>query len=105
MIPEPESIAITDGPWDDKPRWLPDGSVLYFVSERHGFRCVLTQRLDARKHPAGTPISIFHAHDARRSLANVGIGDFGFFVARDKLVFNISERTGNLWGASLDSGP
>ena len=31
--------AITDGAWfDDKPRWGPDGRVLYFVSNRSGVR-------------------------------------------------------------------
>jgi len=31
-------IRITDGKhWDDKPRWSPDGKVIYFLSERSGF--------------------------------------------------------------------
>jgi eukaryotic-like serine/threonine-protein kinase len=104
LVPEPEWIAITDGAWDDKPRWSPDGAILYFISQRDGFRCIWAQRLDARKHPAGPAIPIFHAHEARRSLANVGIGDLGISVARDKIVFNMSERTGNLWMTNLDDG-
>lgn len=101
-VPEPEWTAVTDGRWDDKPRWSPDGSVLYFLSERDGFRCIWAQRLDARKRPVGRATPIFHAHEARRSLANIGIGDLSISVARDKIVFNMSERTGNLWMANLD---
>ncbi|HLW80157.1 MAG TPA: hypothetical protein VKU44_11225, partial [Terriglobia bacterium] len=101
-VPEPEWIAVTDGRWEDKPRWSPDGNILYFLSERDGFRCIWSQRLDARKRPVGPAIPIFHAHEARRSLANIGIGDLGISVARDRIVFNMSERTGNLWMASLD---
>ncbi len=101
-VPESEWIAVTDGRWDDKPRWSPDGNFLYFLSERDGFRCIWAQRLDARKRPVGPAIPIFHAHQARRSLANIGIGDLGISVAPDKIVFNISERTGNLWMANLD---
>ncbi len=104
LIPEREWIAITDSASDenDKPRWSPDGNTLYFVSKRDGFLCIWAQRLDARKRPAGPAIPVFHAHDARRSLANVGIGDLGISVARNKIVFNMSERTGNVWMMNLD---
>jgi serine/threonine protein kinase len=101
MVPESEWIPITEGPWDDLPRWSPDGNLVYFVSERDGFRCVWAQRLDTRKHPTGHAIPVFHAHEARRSMATVGIGDLGLSVARDKVVFNLSERTGNIWTVRL----
>lgn len=101
-VPESEWIAVTDGRWDDKPRWSPDGNILYFLSERDGFRCLWAQRLDARKRPVGAAIPVLHGHQARRSLANIGIGDLGISVARDRIVFNMSERTGNLWMADLD---
>src|SRR5262249_35657597 len=91
LIPESEWIAISDTAWDDRPRWSPEGNFLYFLSERDHFRCVWAQPLDAGKHPAGPAIPVFHAHDARRSLGNFGIGDLGISVARDKIVFNMSE--------------
>lgn len=102
LVPESEWIAITEGGWDDKPRWSPHGDFLYFISQRDGFRCIWAQRLDGRKRPIGPPVAVLHAHDARRSLSNVGIGDLSISVARDKLVFNMSERTGNLWATNLD---
>jgi hypothetical protein len=83
-------------------RWSPDGGILYSVSQRDGFHCIWAQRLDGGKHPVGVAIPVFHAHNARRSLFNVGIGDLGLSVARDKLILNMSERTGNLWMTSLD---
>jgi hypothetical protein len=85
-----------------KPRWSPNGGMLYFVSERDGHRCIWAQRLNARKCPAGPATAVFHAHEARRSLANVGIGDLGISIARDKLVFNMSERIGNIWMIRLN---
>ena len=34
-IPDTQWIALTDGShWDDKPRWSPDGNLLYFTSDR-----------------------------------------------------------------------
>ena len=103
-VPESEWIAITNAGWSDKPRWSPDGKILYFVAERDGYRCIWAQRLDARKHPTGQAIPIFHAHEARRSLTNVGVGDLGLSVVDDKIVFNMSERTGNLWMTNLNDG-
>jgi Tol biopolymer transport system component len=102
MVPESEWIAITEGPWDEKARWSPDGNMIYFVSERDGSRCIWAQRLDSVKHPAASAFAVFHAHETRRSLRTIGFGDLGLSVASDKIVFNMSERTGNLWMLNLD---
>ncbi len=103
LIPQEEWVAVTDGASDDKPRWSGDGNTLYFLSKQDGFRCIWAQRLDAGKHTAGPAIAVFHAHDARRSMTSLGVGDQGLSVARDKIVFNMSERTGNLWMMNLDA--
>jgi serine/threonine protein kinase len=102
VVPESGWISIADTGVDDKPRWSPDGNLLYFISERDGFRCVWAQRLNSGKHPLGTAIPILHAHEARRSLMNVGWGELRMSVARDKIVFNMSERTGNIWMLKID---
>ena len=102
-MPESECVGITDCRLDDKPRWSPDGNVLYFVSEQDGFRCIWALRLDpATKRPLGAAFPIFHAHEARRSLMNIGWGELQISVARDKIVFNLSERTGNIWTMKLE---
>jgi len=96
-----EWISITEGDsWEDKPRWSPDGNLLYFTSERDGFRCIWARRLDpSTKRPRGAPFAVFHSHTARLNLMNVGLGPLELAVARDKLVFNMAERTGNIWMA------
>jgi Tol biopolymer transport system component/DNA-binding winged helix-turn-helix (wHTH) protein len=101
LIPESEWTPITKGAWDDKPRWSPDGNTLYFLSERDGFRCIWAQRLDASGRPAGAAIPIYHAHEARRSLLSVQVGALDMSVARDKIVFNMNERAGNVWMTDL----
>ena len=101
LVPRKDWIAIADSGWDDKPRWSPDGSTIYFLSERDGFRCVWVQRLDRGKRPSGAAIAIFHAHESQRSFSHVGPGDLSLSVARDKIVFNMSERVGNVWMTSL----
>lgn len=101
LTPESDWIAITDGVWDDIPRWSPDGNSVYFMSERDGYRCIWAQRLDASKQPSGAAVPIFHAHEARRSLLNIQAGNLQMSVARDKIVFNMSEQSGNIWMATV----
>ena len=86
------------GIWGDKPRWSPDGNLLYLISEQDGFRCLWAQRLDhSSKRPAGPPISLIHFHGARLSTANIGYGQLEIGVAADKIVFDLGELTGNIW--------
>ncbi len=102
-MPESEWITVTDGSfWDDKPRWSPDGNLLYFVSYRDSFLCIWAIRLNpATKQPAGPPFPVYHSHGERRSLANYGLSQMFVPVARDKLVFPLGERRGNIWMAEL----
>jgi Tol biopolymer transport system component/predicted Ser/Thr protein kinase len=97
-------IPITSGDaLDDKPRWSPNGNLMYLVSERDGFRCLWAQRLDPQtKRPIGDAFAVRHFHTSRRSLMNVGFGPLETSVARAAIVFNLGEITGNLWRASMD---
>jgi Tol biopolymer transport system component len=46
-LPPSDWIPITDGHGlDHETRWSLDGKLLYFLSERDGFRCFWAQRLD-----------------------------------------------------------
>jgi eukaryotic-like serine/threonine-protein kinase len=84
--------------WDDKPRWSPDGTLLYFVSDRDGHVCLWAQRLDAQsKQPLGVPFAVRHFHGSGFGMQNVGVGFLEIDVARDKVVFGIGELTGNIW--------
>jgi eukaryotic-like serine/threonine-protein kinase len=98
--PESEWIPVTgDEGWADKPRWSPDGNVVYFISNRDGFFCLWAQRVAAdSKRPVGPPLAMAHFHGSRSSMDNVGPGGaMAISVARDKIAFNLGELTGNLW--------
>jgi Tol biopolymer transport system component len=103
-IPENQWIPITDGKGMDRyADWSPDGKMLYFLSERDGFRCIWAQRLDpATKHPSGDAFPIKHFHTSRRSLLTIPdpVGT-GMSVAADKIVFSMIEQTGNIWMKDL----
>lgn len=102
--PESEWIPITDGSGLDRnAQWAPRGNLLYFLSERDGFRCVWAQRLNSgTKHPAGAPFAVYHFHQAKYSLMPAQeIVRIGLSVTRDKLIFSMAETKGNIWLADL----
>jgi eukaryotic-like serine/threonine-protein kinase len=104
--PETDWITVTDGAGIDCwPFWSPDGSFLYFVSHRDGFRCIWAQPLDsATKQPVGAPMDVYHFHTARRSLFNLSnSGHLGLSLTRDQLVFSTGEITGNIWMGEFGS--
>jgi WD40 repeat protein len=99
-IPSQEWIAVTDyTPYEGKPRWSPNGNLLYFSSMRDGFRCIWAQPLaPATKLPQGRPFPVYHSHDPHRSLSSIlNEGRWELCVARDALIFAMGERTGNIW--------
>ncbi|WP_321474718.1 hypothetical protein [uncultured Paludibaculum sp.] len=83
----------------NKPRWSPDGGVLYFVSDWDGFVCIWACRLDpATKRPVGQPEPVLHFHSGQNSLDDVYGLDLT--VASGHLFFNAGARSGNIWLAA-----
>ncbi len=46
-----------------------------------------------------SPFTVAHFHGGRLSMMNVRLAILGFAVAKDQLVFNLGEVTGNIWSA------
>jgi Tol biopolymer transport system component len=103
VAPESSWIPITNGRTPDRNAvWSPDGNLVYFLSERDGFRCFWAQRLDATsKRPRGDPFVVQHFHQARRGFLPDDFSGLPLSVAPDKLVFPMRDRTGNIWLATL----
>jgi Tol biopolymer transport system component len=99
VAPENEWIAVGEG---DAPAWAPKAGLLYFWSDRDGSPCLWAQRLDQdTKRPSGAPASIQHFHSRGLSWKNLHLGAPTIAVARDKIVFNLGEHTGNIWMTDL----
>jgi hypothetical protein len=59
------------------------------------------QHLDLEtKRPIDKPFSIMHSHSARLSMMNLTTCPLEIDVAKDKIIFNLGEATGNIWLAS-----
>jgi Tol biopolymer transport system component/tRNA A-37 threonylcarbamoyl transferase component Bud32 len=103
--PESTWIPITNGRTPDRQAvWASGGRLLYFLSERDGFRCFWAQRVDpSTKRPIGEPFAVHHLHEARRGFEPGRFTGIQLSVGRDMLVFPNQERTGNIWLAKLES--
>ena len=99
LTPRDQWVALNNtGSLDTYPAWSPDGSMIYYISDRDGKTCVWVQRFDSSTgRPAGDPVAAWHLHEARRSISGVPVRTQSVTGAPGRLVTNLSESTGNIW--------
>ncbi len=88
---------ITEGPWDDKPRWSPDGKRLYFISNRDG-RVFNLWGIDfdpVRGKAVGGPFRLTAFAPPGPVLGGGGRPELA--LTEDSLIMTIQERSGNIW--------
>jgi Tol biopolymer transport system component len=92
-------IQITEGVfWDDKPRWAPDGRILYFVSDRGGVFNVWGSRIEpVTGMPVGDVFRVTSFSGPQRMLEpRIGAMEIG--ITLDRLVLPIVDVTGGgIW--------
>jgi Tol biopolymer transport system component len=90
--------AMTDGTaFDDKPRWGPDGRVLYYVSKRHGVKNVWAQRFDTvNGMPIGEPFPVTSFRSPQFLISPEAV-QMDIAVTATHLLIPISESRGDIW--------
>ena len=104
VLPDEDKwIAISDPAlYADKPTWSPDGSVVYFLADHEGRRCIWARKLEPKtKHPSGDVIDIAHFHRPSLRLNSVALSEIRLLCARDKLIFVAGETSGSVWMGRL----
>ncbi len=82
------------------PAWSPDGSHLYYLSERDGSCCVWVQKLDPMsKKPEGKTEAVYRTNQFRFNM-NFPRGNGTLAVGKDKLALWVGEATGNIYMAT-----
>jgi len=90
--------AITDGSWfDDKPRWGPDGRVVYFVSNRTGVANVWARRFDdAIGTPIGEPFPVTSFRTAQFQLTSRTV-QMDIAITATHLLLPMTESRSEIW--------
>ena len=90
--------AITDGAWfDDKPRWGPDGRILYFVSNRTGVANVWGRRFDNATGTAiGEPFPVTSFKSAQFQLTPRTV-QMDIAITATHLLLPMSESRSEIW--------
>jgi dipeptidyl aminopeptidase/acylaminoacyl peptidase len=90
--------AMTEGAWfDDKPRWGPDGGILYFVSNRTGLANVWGRRFDGRSGtPVGEPFPVTAFRTAQFALTPRTV-QMDIAVTATHLLLPMSEARSEIW--------
>ncbi len=83
--------------WADKPRWSPDGRLLYFTLRQASFFNVWAVRFDAAQgKPIGDAFQVTHLDSpARQIWPDINIAEPT--VSATRLILPISEISGNVW--------
>jgi len=90
-------------PWVGSPRWSPDGSAIFYLSDRDDFVCVWAQSLDPEtKEPVGEPFAVAHAHTSTMKMMPINRSMWSLEVGNGRLVFNAAEMTGDVYTALLE---
>jgi WD40-like Beta Propeller Repeat len=85
------------GYWDDKPRWSPDGKIIYYVSERNAVFNVWGIHFDTAKGKAlGDPFRVTSFDSLGLSVGD-NLNAVEFSLVRDKFVLTMEDRAGNIW--------
>jgi len=102
-IPKQDWLPVTDDSLlTDKPRFSPDGRLIYFTLDRENSRSIHAVRFDPESgKPRGEPFLVCDFPGPRRSMFLINVGQLEMSVARDKLVTVLSEANWNIWMTDL----
>ena len=94
-------VRLTDGQhWDDKPRWSPDGKIVYFLSGQGGFFNVWGIHFDSAKgQPAGQSFRVTN-FNTPSLMVPTDIGSVGMSISQDRLVLTVGQFSGSIWSIS-----
>jgi Tol biopolymer transport system component/DNA-binding winged helix-turn-helix (wHTH) protein len=93
----PIQITGSDKTYDDRPRWSPDGRIVYFLSTRSGFLNMWARRFDpVEQKTIGDAFPVTHFDSPARMIPPRMV-QLGVAMSRDRVILPIREASGNIW--------
>jgi Tol biopolymer transport system component/DNA-binding winged helix-turn-helix (wHTH) protein len=91
-------VAITSGEfWDDKPRWSPDGRIIYYASLRNGFFSIFGRRFDPiQAQPIGEPFRVTEFEALEHAIFS-DVSRMHFAVSNDRLMLPMTDVAARVW--------
>jgi Tol biopolymer transport system component len=75
--------------------WSPDGSLVYFLLQRDGSRCLWAQRVEpAKRRLVGEPFAVQHFHKMTQGFIRLSRGRV---IGGGRFVYSLSESPSNVW--------
>ena len=95
-------IPVTDGKnYDDKPRWSPDGSAVYYLSARDGALNLWGQRFEKEAgRIAGDPFRVTSFQGVQQALPR-DLGRVEIAISASHLFLPLTETSGAIWMLEL----
>jgi len=84
-----------------KPRFSPNGRLIYFTLDRDGTREIDAVRFELKNGISGEPFTVFRPAAARLSLLSVNPQSLDIAVAMDRLVTIFCEQASAIWIGDL----
>jgi Tol biopolymer transport system component/DNA-binding winged helix-turn-helix (wHTH) protein len=91
-------VPVTDGNhWSDKPRWSPDGKVIYYISEKNGFSNVWGIRFDpSLEKVLGQPFQLTLFETPSLMFPTL-IEPSDISIAPGRLALTLQDTSGSIW--------
>jgi len=93
LLPRSAWIAVTQGDWDDKPRFSSDNKLIFFVTGEDAPHRVWAQRVGSDMRPDGRPVPVYPPPHSQRPAVMSG----EIAVGPHLIVFTEPEVNGNIW--------
>jgi Tol biopolymer transport system component len=87
-----------DSQWTDKPRWSPDGRLVYFISKANsGFFNLSAVRFDPERGvPVGAPFAVTHFESPSLAITpEMGQSEIG--ISAHRAMLTMVSRKGSIW--------
>lgn len=89
--------SVEAGYYLGNPDWSPNGRWLYYLSEKNGRASIFARELEPRtKRPVGDEREVFRSTESRLYM-NFPVGNGMIGVAADRIVFEATSMTGNIF--------